>query len=101
MAQVLLVNPTYRGRSSNICMPSGLLCVAAILKARGHEIQILDSHVDQYNPSQAVQAVARMSFDILEIPISYIPRGRAEGKKIYWRDGFASIWTLVKYRFVK
>ena len=38
---------------------------------------------------------------IVEIPITYIPRGRAEGKKIYWRDGFASLWTLIKYRFVR
>lgn len=37
---------------------------------------------------------------ILEIPISYIPRGRAEGKKIYWKDGFLSLWTLIKYRFM-
>lgn len=36
---------------------------------------------------------------ILEIPITYIPRGRAEGKKIYWADGFVSLWTLLKYRF--
>jgi len=38
---------------------------------------------------------------IREIPISYIPRGRAEGKKVYWRDGFVSVWTLLKYRFVE
>ncbi|MBN1867305.1 glycosyltransferase family 2 protein [Candidatus Sumerlaeota bacterium] len=38
---------------------------------------------------------------IREIPIAYIPRGRAEGKKIYWADGFLSLWTLVKYRFVR
>ena len=37
---------------------------------------------------------------IREIPIRYIPRGRLEGKKIYWGDGFASLWTLIKYRFV-
>ncbi|MCX8036986.1 MAG: glycosyltransferase family 2 protein [Candidatus Sumerlaeia bacterium] len=37
---------------------------------------------------------------IVEIPITYIPRGRAEGKKIYWKDGFVSLWTLVKYRIV-
>ena len=37
---------------------------------------------------------------ILEIPITYIPRGRAEGKKIYWADGFLSLWTLLKCRFV-
>jgi glycosyltransferase involved in cell wall biosynthesis len=38
---------------------------------------------------------------ITEIPIVYIPRGRAEGKKIYWADGFLSLWTLIKYRFVR
>jgi glycosyltransferase involved in cell wall biosynthesis len=38
---------------------------------------------------------------IREIPIRYYPRGRAEGKKIYWADGFASLWTLLKYRFKK
>ncbi|MBX3729903.1 MAG: glycosyltransferase family 2 protein [Candidatus Sumerlaeia bacterium] len=33
-----------------------------------------------------------------EIPISYFPRGRAEGKKIYWGDGVASLWTLLLVR---
>lgn len=33
-----------------------------------------------------------------EIPISYFPRGKAEGKKIYWGDGVASLWTLLKIR---
>lgn len=35
---------------------------------------------------------------IREIPISYFPRGKAEGKKIYWGDGVASLWTLFKIR---
>ena len=34
-----------------------------------------------------------------EIPITYIPRGRTEGKKVYWKDGFVSLYTLIKYRF--
>ncbi len=42
----------------------------------------------------------RRGFGIREIPIQYTPRGRAEGKKIYWGDGFVSLWTLIKYRFV-
>lgn len=37
-------------------------------------------------------------YRLAEIPISYFPRGRAEGKKIYWADGFASLWTLLKVR---
>lgn len=38
-------------------------------------------------------------FRIVEIPIRYFPRGHAEGKKIYWADGFASLWILFKTRF--
>jgi len=41
----------------------------------------------------------KAGYAIKEIPIRYIPRGRAEGKKIYWADGFASLYTLIKYRF--
>ena len=36
---------------------------------------------------------------IQEIPITYIPRGRMEGKKIYWQDGVISLFTIFKYRF--
>jgi len=36
---------------------------------------------------------------IYEVPISYAGREFDEGKKITWRDGFAALWTLVKYRF--
>ncbi|MCX7014051.1 MAG: glycosyltransferase family 2 protein [Candidatus Sumerlaeota bacterium] len=41
----------------------------------------------------------RKGYSILEIPIRYVPRGRSQGKKIYWRDGFVSLWTLIRYRF--
>ncbi len=44
--------------------------------------------------------VARLGFKIAEVPISYNARGIAEGKKIRARDGFAALWTLIKYRFV-
>lgn len=37
-------------------------------------------------------------YKVKEIPISYFPRGKAEGKKIYWGDGVASLWTLAKMR---
>jgi glycosyltransferase involved in cell wall biosynthesis len=38
---------------------------------------------------------------ILEVPISYAPRSRQEGKKISWRDGCAAVWTLLKWRFAR
>lgn len=41
----------------------------------------------------------KRGYRIIEIPISYVPRTKAEGKKIYWGDGVASLWTLLKFRF--
>jgi glycosyltransferase involved in cell wall biosynthesis len=35
-----------------------------------------------------------------ELPISYSPRGYAEGKKISWRDAVRALWCVVRYRFV-
>lgn len=42
--------------------------------------------------------LVQRGFRIAEIPISYFPRGKAEGKKIYWGDGFVALWTLLKLR---
>lgn len=35
---------------------------------------------------------------ILEVPISYHPRNKKEGKKIRWHDAFVAVWVLLKYR---
>ncbi|MCK4856826.1 MAG: glycosyltransferase family 2 protein, partial [candidate division Zixibacteria bacterium] len=43
--------------------------------------------------------VLRQGIEIVELPISYYPRSRKEGKKINWRDGLEAIWTLIRYRF--
>ncbi len=43
--------------------------------------------------------VLRRGNRIFEVPISYYGREYYEGKKISWRDGFAVLWTLLKYRF--
>ena len=44
--------------------------------------------------------VLRRRHKLYEMPISYYGRDFSEGKKITWRDGFAAVWALVKYRFV-
>jgi dolichol-phosphate mannosyltransferase len=44
--------------------------------------------------------LSRIGEKIWEVPISYNPRTAKEGKKIRWTDGWAAIWTLVRYRFV-
>jgi dolichol-phosphate mannosyltransferase len=42
----------------------------------------------------------RNKFCIIEVPIKYNPRTKAEGKKISMLDGFIAIKTLFKYRFI-
>jgi glycosyltransferase involved in cell wall biosynthesis len=44
--------------------------------------------------------VLKQKVRLYEMPISYYGRDYSEGKKITWLDGFAAIWTLVKFRFV-
>jgi glycosyltransferase involved in cell wall biosynthesis len=44
--------------------------------------------------------LSRIGEKIWEVPVSYNPRTSKEGKKIRWTDGWAAIWTLVRYRFV-
>ena len=43
----------------------------------------------------------RSGHSILELPIRFEPRSRAQGKKIGWRDGVRAIQVLLKYRFTK
>jgi len=43
--------------------------------------------------------VARAGLRIYETPISYSGRDYAQGKKITWKDGFAAIHHIVRYRF--
>ena len=45
--------------------------------------------------------VSKKGYKIKEIPISYFPRTKEEGKKLSWKDGVEALWTLLKYRFVK
>ena len=42
--------------------------------------------------------VVQRKWRVAEVPISYKPRSKAEGKKIGWRDAVQSIKTLYRYR---
>lgn len=43
--------------------------------------------------------IAKRKIPIIELPISYYPRHKKEGKKIRWLDCLEAIWTLIKYKF--
>lgn len=44
--------------------------------------------------------VAKNKFRVYEVPISYNGRDYSEGKKIIWKDGFAAIWHIFRFRFL-
>jgi len=59
----------------------------------------MDLKAKGFNFCPEVTAVAlRRGYAIHEIPISYLPRSKQEGKKISWRTGIGAIFTLIKYR---
>ncbi len=45
--------------------------------------------------------ILRKGYTIKEIPITYQPRSREEGKKIGWRDGLTALWVLFSLRMKK
>ncbi len=44
--------------------------------------------------------VAKARVRIYELPISYFPRTRLQGKKISWRDGIAALFHLVRFNCI-
>jgi glycosyltransferase involved in cell wall biosynthesis len=55
---------------------------------------------DQFDIEPEITAkILKRGVRIYEVPISYAGREFDEGKKITWHDGFAALWTLVKFRF--
>ena len=63
-------------------------------------LQAIPLESDRFGIEPEIAAkVARNRLRMFEVPISYNGRRYDEGKKITWRDGFAALWFIVKYRF--
>ncbi len=68
---------------------------------RAEVVKPLTIHARRFEVEPELTAkILKRGYDIYEVPISYTGRVFDEGKKITWKDGFAAVWTLVKYRFV-
>jgi glycosyltransferase involved in cell wall biosynthesis len=51
----------------------------------------------EFCPEVTAKVLLR-GIEIHEVPISYAPRRREDGKKIRWHDGAAHLWTLLKLK---
>ena len=43
--------------------------------------------------------IANKKVKLIEVPISYYPRTKEEGKKINIKDGFRALYCIAKYKF--
>jgi hypothetical protein len=41
--------------------------------------------------------VAKVRARVFELPISYYPRTRLQGKKINWKDGVSAVFTIIRF----
>lgn len=67
---------------------------------RREVIQGMDLKSDRFGFEPEVTArVAKGRWRVYEVPISYAGRSYEEGKKITWRDGFITLYAILRYRF--
>jgi dolichol-phosphate mannosyltransferase len=52
----------------------------------------------EFCPEATAKAI-RLGNRIIEVPVRYVPRNKAAGKKIRWTDAPEAFWTLLRYRF--
>lgn len=45
--------------------------------------------------------LCRLGEKICEVPVSYQPRSREQGKKLRYSDGWIAMWTLIRLRFAR
>ncbi len=89
----LVTNVLYNNMLSD--METGYKAFRApILKA----MKIRSNRFD-FEPEITAKVLKR-GYRIYEVPIYYAGRDYAEGKKITWRDGFAALWALLRFRFM-
>ncbi len=67
----------------------------------GEFVRKLNIKSNRFNFEPEITAkILKSKMKIKEVPINYQGRKFSEGKKITWKDGFAAVWTLIKFRFV-
>lgn len=85
---------------SNIFTHQHLTDMETCYKAfRREVIQAVDIVENRFGFEPEITAkISRMRIKIREVPVSYYPRTKKEGKKIGFRDGMRAIYCIWKYR---
>jgi dolichol-phosphate mannosyltransferase len=85
---------------ANVLYGAGITDEATCYKAfRGDLVRGLPLRCRRFEFCPEVTArVRRRGVRIHEVPIRYVGRTSAQGKKLRWTDGLEAVWTLVRYR---
>jgi glycosyltransferase involved in cell wall biosynthesis len=88
--------------ASNVFTNLNLSDVWTCYKAFRREVlSSIDLREDRFGFEPEVTAkVARGTWRIYEVPISYWGRTYAEGKKITWKDGLKALWYVIRYNLL-
>lgn len=86
---------------TNILFRSNLTDMETCYKLISREVfRALNIESNRFEIEPEITAkLLKKGYEIIEVPISYHGRNYHEGKKITWKDGFATLWALFKYRF--
>jgi len=89
--------------ATNVLFAGQLTDMETCYKVMTREVALsLELESNRFDIEPEISAkLLRAGHSILELPIRFEPRSRAQGKKIGWRDGVQAIRVLLKYRFSK
>lgn len=89
-----LINLLYGTRLSDALTAYKLMRTAIIrdirLTSRGFEFDV-----------EVTAKLARLGHRIIEVPVSYRPRSKAEGKKIRWHHSFSMVMMILRCRVLR
>ncbi|MGQ9729832.1 MAG: glycosyltransferase family 2 protein [Candidatus Zipacnadales bacterium] len=87
---------------ANLLYGSSLTDVSTAFKLFPRQlVKTLDLRCTRFEFCPEITAkLLRLGLKIQEVPVTYIPRRTADGKKLhYLRDGLRAAWTLLRWRF--
>ncbi len=90
---------TFSNMLSNLNLTDMETCYKVFKKSVLDKIKLKSKRFG-FEPEVTIK-ISKMKVRIYEVPISYSGRDYSEGKKIGWKDGFAAIFHLIRYKFFK
>jgi glycosyltransferase involved in cell wall biosynthesis len=90
---------TFSNMLSNLNLTDMETCYKVFKKSALDKIKLKSKRFG-FEPEVTIK-ISKMKVRIYEVPISYSGRDYSEGKKIGWKDGFAAIFHLIRYKFFR